>query len=204
MCGYRSRAIRVSAQGGAIYNPNDPKNILTVTNSTFSENTAGNLGGGIFNNGFGSAIITNSTFSGNSGSQGGDIYNNVLPPYTGKLTLINTILANVSSGGNCRVNQTNATDDSRNNLIEDAGTTCGLTDGVNGNIIGQDPQLGPLRTRCIQHDSDVRLISCSPAIDAGSATGCPQPISEESRDHKVWAAISARMSISIRPPPLSV
>jgi hypothetical protein len=61
---------------------------------------------------------------------------------------------------------------SSNNLIEDAANACGLTDGVDGNIIGSDPLLEPLAdnggsTQTMALDAD------SPAIDAGTNTGCP-------------------------------
>jgi CSLREA domain-containing protein len=61
--------------GGGINN----SGTLTVTNSTFSGNTAANGGGGIFNEN-GTLTVANSTFSGNSantggGSGGGGIYN---------------------------------------------------------------------------------------------------------------------------------
>jgi CSLREA domain-containing protein len=52
--------------GGGIYNAHGT---LTVTNSTFSGNSAG-TGGGIENEG-GTLTVTNSTFSGNSATQGG-------------------------------------------------------------------------------------------------------------------------------------
>jgi hypothetical protein len=57
--------------GGGIYNNGGT---LTITNSTFSGNSANNGGGGIYNNG-GTLTITNSTFSGNSANSGGGIAN---------------------------------------------------------------------------------------------------------------------------------
>lgn len=66
---------------------------VTVTDSTFSNNTSRYAGGGIYNNFNGSVTITNSTFSGNSGwSYGGAIYNNA-----GKLTVTDSIFSNNSS-----------------------------------------------------------------------------------------------------------
>ncbi len=57
------------SSGGAIYN----YGTLTVTSSTFSDNSAYN-GGGIFNQS-GTATVSSSTFSGNSATIGGGIYN---------------------------------------------------------------------------------------------------------------------------------
>ncbi|HTX80505.1 MAG TPA: sortase [Longilinea sp.] len=93
-----------SNNGGGIYN----NGILTITNSTFSENTASNAGGGIFNNGtisltsctfnenaasnFGAGVfngssmtVTDSTFYKNVGGWGGAIWNQ------SSLTLTDTV-----------------------------------------------------------------------------------------------------------------
>src|SRR5437667_442008 len=66
---------------------------LTVTNCTFSGNSATSGGGAIS----GGGTVTNSTFSGNSATLGGAISNE------GTLTVTNSILANSTSGGNCGV-----------------------------------------------------------------------------------------------------
>jgi CSLREA domain-containing protein len=60
-----------TTSGGGIYN----SGTLTVTNSTFSGNSAF-YGGGIYNN-IGTLTVTNSTFSGNFAIYGGGIYNNI-------------------------------------------------------------------------------------------------------------------------------
>jgi hypothetical protein len=58
--------------GGAINN----QGTLTVSDSTFSGNSVGNLGGGIYNRDTGSAIITGSTFGTNhSETSAGGVYN---------------------------------------------------------------------------------------------------------------------------------
>jgi hypothetical protein len=62
---------------------------------------------------------------------------------------------------------------SSNNLIEGIGSNaCGLTNGVNGNIIGQDPNLGPLANNGGFTQTHA-LLAGSPAIDTGTNTGCP-------------------------------
>jgi hypothetical protein len=82
--------------GGGIYNIG----ALTVTNSTFSRNSAtgtNGYGGGIFNYG-GTLTVTNSTFAGNSATGtyggGGGIDN-----YSGTLTVTNSTFAGNSAGG---------------------------------------------------------------------------------------------------------
>ncbi|MFT3891575.1 MAG: putative Ig domain-containing protein [Anaerolineales bacterium] len=146
--------------GGGIENINGT---LTLANSTFSGNNANNNGGGIYNSS-GILIIKNSTFSGNSATNGGGINNDL-----GTLTMANTIIANSTTGGDCVGTNTAP---SINNLIEDTTNACGLTDNVNGNIIGSDPNLGPLANNGGPTQTHA-LITGSPAINAASAGFCP-------------------------------
>ena len=142
--------------GGAIFN----SGTLTVTNSTFSGNSAGEngSGGAILNESPGTLIVTNSTFSGNSaGGDGGGIEN-----FDGTVTLTNTILAN-SSGGNCHGLFT----DGGHNL-QWPGTECGET------IQSADPLLGPLADNGGPTDT-MALLPNSPAIDAGDPDICANP-----------------------------
>lgn len=139
----------------------------TVTNSTFSGNSA-TYGGGMYNYFASSPVLTNLTFSGNSARiAGGGMFNY----WNGSSPLLyNVIIANSTSGGDCVQGSDALNAASANNLIEDPVNACGLINGTNGNITGQDPNLGPLasnggstRTHALQ--------SPSPAIDAGA--GCP-------------------------------
>jgi autotransporter family porin len=77
-----------SVQGGAIFN----SGILTVDNSTFTNNSASNSGGAIFNEGI--LTVDNSTFTNNSASNsgGGAINNN-----GGTLTVENSTFTNNSA-----------------------------------------------------------------------------------------------------------
>ncbi|MCS6847295.1 MAG: CSLREA domain-containing protein [Anaerolineae bacterium] len=143
--------------GGGIAN----SGALTVTNSTFSGNSATGFGGGLWNNG--TLTVTNSTFSGNSASAGGGgIYND------GTATLKNTIVANSTSGGDCVGSLSSA---SNNNLIEDSTNACGLVNNSNGNILGQDPNLGALTG----NPAYFPLNPGSPAMDAGDNATCAAP-----------------------------
>ena len=90
--------------GGGIYNVNGT---VTVVNSTFSNNSAGSFGGGIFINS-GTVKVNNSTFSANSaGTLGGGISN-----VAGVLTINNSIFvgntASSSVGGIDNEGTTNA------------------------------------------------------------------------------------------------
>jgi uncharacterized repeat protein (TIGR01451 family) len=136
----------------------------TLTNVTFSGNYAYNIGGGMYNN-YSSPTLTNVTFSGNTAflSGGGGMWSR-----SGNPTLINVIIAN-STGGDCD-GPVNAS--SSYNLIKNSASACGLSHGVNGNIIGLDPVLGSLADNG-GFTKTHALLSGSPAINAGTCTGAP-------------------------------
>ncbi len=154
--------------GGGILNSNN--GTLTVSNSTVSHNTAedgsgSSLGGGIFN--FGTLTVSNSTFSHNSAGSGAGIYTS---SDAATLTLANTIIANsLGGGGDCFQSPAfgGVVNDLGHNLIEDGANTCGLTAAPNNNLIGVDPQLGPLQDNGGPTET-IALLSTSPAIDAGN------------------------------------
>lgn len=158
----------VTTNGAAILNTGAGP--LKVSNSTFSGNSAGGAGGAIYNSGTSSATISNSTITDNFASVGGGIANtstlsvinstlwnnrassNAGGIYTnGSTNLANTIVAG-STAGDC-YKGTSATVTGKNNLIPDGITNCGFTNGVNGNIIGSNPNLGRARIEW-RHDLD--------------------------------------------------
>ena len=157
--------------GGGILNLGDS---LTIINSTFFGNSAGDTGGCISNLS-GSLTIINSTFSGNSATNmGGGIVNE------DRLTVSNTIIAK-NTNGDC-VNDLTVTDGGHN-LIGDAGNSCDLTSGLNGDIVGVDPMLAPLGLRdnggptqtvalCTAVGAPIGCTAESPAIDAGDQAIC--------------------------------
>ncbi len=140
----------------------------TLANVTFSCNAVTDRGGGIFNDGS-HPTLGNVTFSGNSAaSNGGGVYN-----YSSSHPILkNTLIANSVSGGAC-VNSASSSVDtaSANNLIDDAANACGLTNGINGNIIGQDPRLDALADSGGSTQT-FALLPGSPAIDAGDNATC--------------------------------
>jgi CSLREA domain-containing protein len=146
---------------------------VTIINSTFSGNSADTDGGGIYNSNL--LTITNSTFTGNradsdgsGGGTGGGIDGG------GPDTLNNTIVAGNFRGTGSTPDDISGTIDVRNNnLIGDAATSGGITNGVNGNKVGFAVAAvlnttlafngGPTKTHA--------LIGCSsPAVNAGSNT----------------------------------
>ncbi|MCI0742561.1 MAG: hypothetical protein L0Y72_26305 [Gemmataceae bacterium] len=187
-----NRAIRL---GGAIAG-NGP---LTVTHSLLANNRAG-LGGALYLVGDADTFLHDVTVSGNQADGGGapdfsggggifssnrltiqhsTISNNRLSAgigngidggrFTGSsLSLLNTIVAgNSHDAGNPADISGSASPDSSYNLIGQGG---GLTNGVNGNIVGvADPQLSPL----VDHGGPTRvhaLLPGSPALNVGPAS----------------------------------
>ncbi|RMD99375.1 MAG: hypothetical protein D6816_15005, partial [Bacteroidetes bacterium] len=152
----------VSDSGGGMYNSSST---TTLTNVTFSGNSASNNGGGMSSSSS-TTRLTNVTFSGNSATSGGGVYNDA----SGYHELTNVIIAN-SSGGDC---SGSVSPGSTNNLVEDNTNTCGLTNNIFVvNIIGQDPVLGVLTDFGGPGKQVFPLLSGSPAVDAGTNTGCP-------------------------------
>ncbi len=152
-----------AAGGGAIWNENGTVNI---TNSTFSVNHGNGSGGGVSNH-QGTATIINSTFSGNTDPNGGAIWNN------STLDLNNTILSNSGFGRDC-YNTLGASTTGTNNLISttNANYTCGLTNGVNGNLIGFNAGLDTITDSQDWSPAYYPLDRNSLAIDAGNDAVC--------------------------------
>ncbi|MBL8761017.1 MAG: right-handed parallel beta-helix repeat-containing protein [Phycisphaerae bacterium] len=164
--------------GGGVFNT---FGTLTVTNSTISENTTKYTGGAGVHNAFGTLTVTNSTISGNTGSDA------VLAYGASTIAIRNTtIAANLGTGGLYITNGAapvlvscivagNAGGDIRNgslgagstnNLIQDASHAGGLTNNVNGNLVGVDPKLSPLADNG-GATKTMALASGSPALAKG-------------------------------------
>jgi Right handed beta helix region/RTX calcium-binding nonapeptide repeat (4 copies) len=135
--------------GGGVYSegPGD----LTIINSTISGNAATGVGdpgdgGGVYvayGSGGGSAVIRHSTIVGNTGDNyGGGLY------FSAPVSLVGTLVANnqADDGGNDVFEALGGTPDldAAFNLIEDPDTGGDpITD--QGNILGVDPELKPLK-----------------------------------------------------------
>jgi hypothetical protein len=144
--------------GGGIYN----HGVLSILNSTISNNISNGHGGGIYQSS-GTLALYNSTISANWAPSGSGVY--VL---SGTTTLANTILADNrlgSDGPDCSGEVTSL----GHNLL---GSTsgCSFVAGP-GDLIDIPPLLGPL-----QHNGGPSfthaLLPGSPAIDAGNPAGC--------------------------------
>jgi hypothetical protein len=155
--------------GGGIYNA---FGTLTVSNCTFTANSA-SKGGGIYN--FGMMTVTNSTVSGNRAvSGGGGLYHTMVQGFPALALLHNTLIAGNFQGatGTTRDDVSGALDPGGDyNLIGDGSGMSGLSNGVNGNLIGSaaapiDPLLGPLQNNG-GPTRTMALLAGSPALNAG-------------------------------------
>jgi predicted outer membrane repeat protein len=142
--------------GGAIYNY---EGTLTVTNSTFSQNSATTSGGAIYSS-EGTVRISNSTFGNNPENIGGG---GALSNAGSTVLIQNSIVANGGNGGNCAGTITSK----GYNLSSDS--TCYFSGP--GDINNTNPKLGalgnnggPTQTMALQQGS--------PALDAGNPAGC--------------------------------
>ena len=134
--------------GGGMYNNSSSPN---VTNCIFSGNSA-NSGGGMYNNAY-SPSVTNCTFSGNSANFGGGMYNSCSSP-----SVTNCILWNNGS----EIFNSNSSPTVTYSIVQGGYTPCNNCPNGNGNT---DP--------LFVSATDLRLQSCSPAIDAGTDSGAP-------------------------------
>jgi len=114
--------------GGAILNTGT----LTVTNSTFNNNS-GVVGGAIDNVSGATATLINCTISGNQATTGSGSGGGVAN--AGSLTLINTLVAQNTSAGTAP-DVFGAFTSSGHNLIGNATGATGLTNGINGDLVG--------------------------------------------------------------------
>ena len=188
-----------SAQrGGGIYHDGfiNFNGVLTLTNSTLSGNvvyrpsgaTGSSDGGGLYVYG-GQAQLFNVTIANNrvqlsfpnpQPGMGGGVYSpstNTPPVSPSVLTFQNTIIANNTRGNGIMLP---VADD----CFTGSGTTgtiafslfttmtnCSIIGPQGGNVIGQDPLLGPLQNNGGYTETH-GLLTGSPAIDAGAQTGC--------------------------------
>jgi CSLREA domain-containing protein len=187
----------VSGLGGGIFSTGK----ATVTSSAITNNSAGSSGGGIAST---TLLVTNSTITGNSAEGGGGISG------TAAVTIIHcTIASNSASafGGGINVLFSEGPTTLHNTIVagnvdarifgavtEDVhgalapassfnliGVGGGLTNGLNGNIVGPtDARLGPLADNG-GPTRTVALLPGSPAIDAGGNANVSAEVTSDQR-----------------------
>lgn len=157
--------------GGGLYN----RGSITIVNSTISNNSAGENGGGIYNNNLGTIKLINSTINGNRAgingvvSAGGGVNSSNFN--TNSISVRNTIIANNTSGGVPHDFRGNLTSQGYN-LIETI-TDISFRGDLAGNITGQDPLLDPVLRNNGGPTQTHALLLGSPAINAGNNENAP-------------------------------
>jgi hypothetical protein len=156
-------------EGGAIYSVAETH----IYNSTITNNTAEYYGGGIYLNNssnkneiYESTIVNNSAQDTSTGA--GGIYS------AGYAKFRNTIIANNTAPINPECYGTSPS--ITYSLVKAGG--CGATNGVNGNITGVDPSLGPLQNNGVYNGVSTLSYSPlagSPVIDAGDPSNYTNP-----------------------------
>ena len=167
------RGNSASQSGGGLYNADH----VIVINSTINLNEAGRWGGGLYNITASVASLYNATVAANSADadannvgQGGG-----LAVAGGTVVVRDTLVAN---NGNVQLLTSPVPDDcwgaltsSGYNLIE-ATNGCLVLDNLTGNVLGQDPHIGTLRSDG-GAPAAYTLLPNSPALDAGNPfNGC--------------------------------
>ena len=188
-------SLDASSYGGGLYLTGEAV-AVNLVNVTISGNTATGNSGGIHNQGTGTLNLTNVTISGNTAKQNGAMSST----NSATLTILNSTIANnhFSAGGanggignyattrfkntilagNDGMNCSNGTGGS---LVSqgynlDSGSSCTLTS--TGDLQNTDPVLGPLADNGGPTQTHALLLASilharSPAIDAGTNSGCP-------------------------------
>jgi hypothetical protein len=145
---------------------------VTLTNVTVTGNRTIYYGGGLYIFSSSSVTLTNVTVTGNRANQGsgGGLY-----IYSNSAVLHNTLIAGNFRGatGTSRDDVSGALNSAGDyNLIGDGTGMTGLSDGVNGNLVGSaaapiDPLLGPLQDNGGPTKTHA-LLAGSPAINSGN------------------------------------
>lgn len=161
-------ATKASQDGGALQYDGTG----TIYNTTFTRNIAPD-GGALGVEGGAQATAVNDTFASNSSPAGADV--NVFSG--GTFATQNSIYATPSGSPSC----TNAgtLTDNGNNLEDAATSSCGFTNGTNGDIVGKSAQLaaapadnGSTVAAAGGPPQTLALSATSPALYAASPAGC--------------------------------
>ena len=157
--------------GGALYVSN--YTTATLTNCTLASNTATDgYGGGIDVVANGRATLLNCTLALNSAGHGGGIASNAA--FT--LGLTNTIVAENLATTHIGPDIYGAVTTADHNLVGNGAGETGIVNGVNGDIVGVNPMLGPLANNGGPTETMALLVG-SPAI--GQADNAAAPATDQ-------------------------
>jgi predicted outer membrane repeat protein len=162
-----NQAAGVGAGGGAI----ETQGILTLTNSTISGNSmpGGGSGAGLAVEGTTTTLL-NVTIASNTGNAGTGANLDIFGAGA-TVNVKNSIIANPTSGLNCRIGGGGVLTSNGSNL--DSSNACGFNPAL-GDLINTDPQLGALASNGGPTQTRA-LLAGSPAINAVTAGNCPPP-----------------------------
>jgi hypothetical protein len=155
-CTLASDTAQYGGYGGGI----DSLGNTMLTNCTLASNSAGS-GGGIYAGYLATTSLLNCTLALNSAGYGGGIY---IDYSTHTLSLTNTIVVGEIYGW--------VTTADHNLVDSGAGSSGGIVNGVNGNIVGVNPMLGPLANNGGPTETMALLVG-SPAIGAADNAAAP-------------------------------
>jgi CSLREA domain-containing protein len=159
--------------GGGIYNSTG---VITITNSTISNNSASGSGGGLYNIrvyfGLNGVYLYNVTVANNITDIDGDDFGDGggIANVGGWVLSKNTLFGGNSDMGGQAPDFSGTLISQGYNLIQST-TGYTVTGILSGNLIGVNPNFGPLQNNggpTLTH----ALLFGSPAIDAGDPTGC--------------------------------
>lgn len=138
---------------------------MTMTNTTVYNNAA-HYFAGVFS-GDSAVKLVNSTVAKNQATHYGGVSGQFANTAADSITLYNSIVAK-NDGGDCYYDA-NTTITAAYTLIGDSGSSCGIADGDNGNIVGKDPLLSPLADNGgVTMTMALDTVTPSPAVGAGS------------------------------------
>ena len=160
--------------GGAAYIATTAgKGSFPITDSTFTGNSAsgtGATGGALIvdlNSSPAPAVaFTNDTIDGNSAPSGANLF----VARDAAMSMLNTIVSG-SPAANCTIQAGTTITDLGHNLDDASTSTCGFS-AANADVLGSDPKLDGLAANGGSTRTQA-LLTGSPAIDAGSSSGCP-------------------------------
>ena len=161
--------------GGGLRNVSPVATAVQITNVTFVGNTAqGGAGGGI-NTNAGTTTIVNATITGNADASASvNRAGGVSVEAGATVTLANSVVANNTTADTVArdVRGTFVAAASRNNFLTFVDANTNLANGVNGNVVGADPLLGPLQFN--GGSTQTRLpLAGSPLINGGNTASVP-------------------------------
>lgn len=178
-----------TASGGAV---EIDSSSATITNCTFNNNTAeggdnsgffatgGDADGGAINlTGSSFLSLLNDTISGNTAVGGAGAFNGtgigggIYSVGSANVTVENTILQGNTADSDPDVHASGSVTSDGNNLIgSTSGASGAFTNGVNGDLVGVDPQMSPLANNGGPTQT-MAIAASSPARDAGDTADAP-------------------------------